>query len=275
MKLWTSMRCDLPPEIQTTCELFLSYENLKISLKLVHKKIDLKLSPLNIINLNFSKNLSMKQDEDAPLPFATLIKMEICIRHNLYLQLCNLIFSYFRIKWNQLFEKQNMQEKKNKKKKHNLIRELSVTLWGGGLKNTALFGLWLFALQQRCFWNFRGKLVSKYFHELLCEKIHASLNSPPLLTPSHFSNDPSFLSYLPSGMRDWNSFHKRLLRYLYLFTKDYNAQDYLNKDGMEATWNKRLEDTVSRQQTVRTFVHIECVTRVIIQPDRLPEDWKA
>ena len=81
MKLWTSMRCDLPPEIQTTCELFLSYENLKISLKLVHKKIDLKLSPLNIINLNFSKNLCMKQDEDAPLPFATLIKMEICIRH--------------------------------------------------------------------------------------------------------------------------------------------------------------------------------------------------
>ena len=116
MKLWTSMRCDLPPEIQTTCELFLSYENLKISLKLVHKKIDLKLSPLNIINLNFSKNLSMKQDEDAPLPFATLIKMEICIRHNLYLQLCNLIFSYFRIKWNQLFEKQNMQEKKKQKK---------------------------------------------------------------------------------------------------------------------------------------------------------------
>lgn len=50
----------------------------------------------------------MEQDEDAPLPFATLIKMEICIRHNLYLQLYNLIFSYFRIKWNQLFEKQNM-----------------------------------------------------------------------------------------------------------------------------------------------------------------------
>ena len=62
----------------------------------------------------------MKQDEDAPLPFATLIKMEICIRHNLYLQLCNLIFSYFRIKWNQLFEKQNMQEK-NKTKKRNKI----------------------------------------------------------------------------------------------------------------------------------------------------------
>lgn len=50
----------------------------------------------------------MKQDEDASLPFATLIKMEICIRHNLYLQLYNLIFSYSRIKWNQLFEKQNM-----------------------------------------------------------------------------------------------------------------------------------------------------------------------
>ena len=254
MKLWTSVRCDLPPEIQTTCELFLSYENLKISLKLVHKKIDLKLSLLNTIILNFSKNLCMKQDEDAPLPFATLMKMEIHIRHNLYLQLCNLIFSYFRIKWTQLFENQNIQK---------------------GLKNTALFSLRVCALQQRCYWNFRGKLVSKYFHELLCEKILASLNSPLLLTPSHFSNDLSVLSYLPSGMRDWNSSHRRPLCYLYLFTKDYNAQDYLNKDGMEATWNKRLEDNVSRQQTVRTFVHIECVTRVIIQPDGLPEDWKA
>ena len=150
--------------------------------------------------------------------------MEICIRHNLYLQLCNLIFSYFRIKWNQLFENQNMQKKKRKKqKKQNLIRELSVTLWGGGLKNTALFSLWLCALQQRCFWNFCGKLVSKYFCQLLCEKIFASLNSPPLLTPSHFSNNPSFLSYLPSGMRDWNSSHRRPLCYLYLFTMDYNA----------------------------------------------------
>lgn len=273
MKLWTSMRCDLPPEIQTTCELFLSYENLKISLKLVHKKIDLKLSPLNIINLNFSKNLCMKQDEDAPLPFATLIKMEICIRHTF--SFVTSFSASSESSGTSSLKNKTCKKKKNKKKKQNLIRELSVTLWGGGLKNTALFGLWLFALQQRCFWNFCGKLVSKYFHELLCEKIHASLNSPPLLTPSHFSNDPSFLSYLPSGMRDWNSSHERPLRYLYLFTKDYNAQDYLNKDGMEATWNKRLEDTVSRQQTVRTFVHIECVTRVIIQPDRLPEDWKA
>ena len=190
-----------------------------------------------------------------PLPFATLIKMEICIRHNLYLQLCNLIFSYFRIKWNQLFEKQNMQEKQ--KKKQNLIRELSVTLWGGGLKNTALFGLWLCALQQRCFWNFRGKLVSKYFHELLCGKILASLNSPLLVTPSHFSNNPSFLSYLPIGMRDWNSSHRRPLCYLHLATKDYNAQDYLNKDGMKAISSKKVK------------------WRVIIQPDRLPEDWKA
>ena len=86
--------------------------------KLVHKKIDLKLSLLNITIMNFSKNFCMKQDQDAPpLPFATLIKMEICIRHNLYLQLCNLIFSYFRIKWNQLFEKQNMQEKQKKETK--------------------------------------------------------------------------------------------------------------------------------------------------------------
>ena len=68
MKLWISMRCDLPPEIQTTYELFLSYENLKISLKLVHKKRYFNLSLLNIIILNFSKNFCMKQDRDAPPP---------------------------------------------------------------------------------------------------------------------------------------------------------------------------------------------------------------
>lgn len=56
MKLWISVRCDLPPETQTTYELFLPYENLKISLKLVHKKIDLKLSLLNIIILNLYKH---------------------------------------------------------------------------------------------------------------------------------------------------------------------------------------------------------------------------
>ena len=130
MKLWTSVRCDLPPEIQMTYELFLSYENLKISLKLVHKKRDLKLFLLNIIILNFSKNVCVKQDQDAPPPppFAILIKMEIRIRHNLYLQLCNLIFSYFKIKWTQLFENQNIQK---------------------GLKNTALFSLRVRALQQR------------------------------------------------------------------------------------------------------------------------------
>ena len=55
-----------------TYELFLSYEKLKISLKLVHKKRDLKMFLLNIIILNFSKNFCMKQDQDAQgygLPF--------------------------------------------------------------------------------------------------------------------------------------------------------------------------------------------------------------
>ena len=88
------------------------------------------------------------------------------------------------------------------------------------------------------------------FHEM-CEKILASLNSPPLLTPSHFSNDPSFLSYLPSGMRDWNSSHRRPLCYLPLFTKDYNARDYLKKDGMKAIWSKKVK---WQCQNLRTHV---------------------
>ena len=136
---------------------------------------------------------------------------------------------------------------RKKKKKQNLIRELSVTLWGRGLKNTALFGLWLCALQQRCFWNFRGKLVSKYFHELLCEKILVSLNSPPLLT----SQMIPIWSYLPNGTRDWNWSHRRPLCYLHLFTKDYNARDYLKKDGMKAIWSKKVK---WQCQNLRTHV---------------------
>lgn len=49
------------------------------------------------------------------------------------------------------------------------------------------------------------------------------------------------LKYLSSGMRDWNSSHRRPLCYLYLFTKDYNAQDYLKKDGMKAIWSKKVK----------------------------------
>ena len=206
MKLWTSVRCDLPPEIQMTYELFLSYENLKISLKLVHKKRDLKLFLLNIIILNFSTNVCVKQDQDAPPPpppFAILIKMEIRIRHNLYLQLCNLIFSYFKIKWTQLFENQNIQK---------------------GLQNTALFSLRVCALQQRWIIVWKNSCVSKF---------------PTSSHPISLINDPSFLSDLPSGMRDWNSSHRRPLCYLYLFTEDYNAQGYLNKDGMKAIWSKK------------------------------------
>lgn len=123
-----------------------------------------------------------------------------------------------------LWKPKHAKKKKERNKRNKISSESYLWLCeGGGLKNTALFSLWLCALQQRCFWNFCGELVSKYFCQLLCEKIFASLNSPPLLTPSHFSNNPSFLSYLPSGMIDWNSSHRRPLCYLYLFTMDYNA----------------------------------------------------
>ena len=73
----------------------------------------------------------MKQDQDAPLPFATLIKMEICIRHNLYHQLYNLIFSYFRIKWNQFFKKKKMKKKKKKKKRNKISSESYLWLCEG------------------------------------------------------------------------------------------------------------------------------------------------
>ena len=111
----------------------------------------------------------------------------------------------------------------------------------GGIKNTALVSLRVCALQQRCFWNFRGKLVSEYFHELLCEKILASLNSSPRHPISLLKWSLGFILNLPSGMRDWNSSHRRPLCYLYLFTEDYNAQGDLNKDGMKAIWSKKVK----------------------------------
>ena len=150
-----------------------------------------------------------------PPPFAILIKMEIRIRHNLYLQLCNLIFSYFKIKWTQLFENQNIQK---------------------GLQNTALFSLRVCALQQRWIIVWKNSCVSKF---------------PTSSHPISLINDPSFLSDLPSGMRDWNSSHRRPLCYLYLFTEDYNVQGCLNKDGMKAIWSKKVK---WQCQNLRTHV---------------------